>query len=144
MARANATRDNKNFMKRGVTVAVIPFVEADVVANSGDGSVVLVLPDRVLVTDVITNITTASGTASAQMDIQINGTDLVNNAAVAAANVTEETVVATQKYQATGGEVVLKPGATAPAAGDLVGEVYIQYIELDRNMLGEYTEMLSA
>lgn len=140
MARTNKTRDALFGQKKGVSVAVIQFVEADVVA---DGSVFVQLPARVMIQNITSNITTASTTATSTLDIEANGVVLVNEMAVAAANIGDETLVAAARYLPNGGELVLKPGAVAPAAGDLVGELIVEYIELDKNC-GEYTEFLSA
>lgn len=140
MARANKTRDGVVAQKKGVCVASIPFVEADVLV---DGSVYVQLPDRVMITRVVSNITTASGTAGATVDVVANGVVLVNELAVAAANVTDETLVAAAQYLATGGELVIKAGATTPADGALIGEILVEYIEMDKNT-GEYTVHLDA
>lgn len=143
MARQNLTRSNDNFQKRGVSVAVIPFVEADVTANAADGSVMFQLPPRSLINRVTSNITTASGTANATIDVLVGANVLVNELPVAAANIDDETLVAAYRYAATGGEVIIKSGAVAPANGALVGELYIEYIELDKKT-GEYTRILAS
>lgn len=140
MARANKTRDGIVAQKKGVCVCSIPFVEADVLV---DGSVYVQMPDRSLITRVVSNITTASGTASATLDVVANSVVLVNEMAVAAANVTDETLVAAAQYMATGGELVIKAGGTTPADGALIGEILVEYIEMDKNT-GEYTEHLDS
>jgi len=140
MARLNKTRDGVVAQKKNVCVMSIPFVEADILV---DGSVYVQIPDRSMITKVISNITTASGTAGATLDVVANGVVLVNEMAVAAANVTDETLVAAAQYLATGGELVIKAGATTPADSALIGEVLIEYIEMDKNT-GEYTEHLLA
>ena len=140
MARANKTRDGSNYQKKGVCVCVIPFVEADVLV---DGSVYVNLPARTMIQNVTSNITTASGTANATLDVVANGTVLVNEMAVATANVGDETLVASARYLATGGELVIKAGAVTPADGALVGELVIEYIELDKNT-GEFTKFLNS
>lgn len=143
MARQNKTRDSDMFQKRGVCIAVIPFVEADVTANTADGSVMVNLPPRVFITRVSSNVTAASATASATIDVLANGVVLVNELPVAIADIADETLVAAARYLATGGEVVIKSGAVAPATGSLVGELYIEYIELDKKN-GEYTRVLAS
>jgi hypothetical protein len=134
------TRDNNMCQKKGVSVAVIPFVEADVLLT---GSTYVNLPKRSLITRIISNITTASGTASATLDVSANGTVIVNEMAVAVANVTDETLVAAAQYLATGGAIVIAAGAVTPADGALVGELVIEYIELDKNT-GEYTTITNS
>ncbi len=129
------TRDGILAQKKGVSVAVIPFVEADVLLT---GSKYVNLPDRSLITRVTSNIMTASGTASSTLDVKVNSVVLVNEMAVAAANVGDETLVAAARYLATGGAVEILAGAVTPANGALIGELTIEYIELDKNN-GEYT-----
>ena len=140
MARLNKTRDLAVAQKKSVCVAVIPFVEADILV---DGSVYMNIPERSMITRVTSNITTASGTATATVDVLANGVVLVNELAVAAANVGDETLVAAARYLVTGGELVIKAGAVTPADGALIGEILVEYIELDKNT-GEYTKHLAA
>lgn len=140
MARQNKTRDGILAQKKDVRVAVIPFVEADILV---DGSVYVNLPERTLIQRATINITTVSGTATATLDITANGTVLVNEQAATALGVADCTLVDAARYLATGGELVIKAGAVTPAAGDLVGELVVEYIELDKNN-GEYTKHLAA
>ena len=140
MARENKTRDGQLAQKKGVCVAVVPFVEADILV---DGAVYVNLPKRSLITRIVSNIMTASGTATATLDVVANGTNVVEEMAVAAANVTDETLVAAAQYLATGGELVIKAGAVTPADGALIGELVVEYIELDKNT-GEYTKHLAS
>lgn len=134
------TRDNNVMQKKGVCVAVIPFVEADVLLA---GSTYVNIPERSLITRIISNITTASGTASATLDVSAGGTVIVNEMAVAATGVTDETLVAAAQYLATGGVILIAAGAVTPADGALVGELVIEYIELDKNT-GEYTSITNS
>jgi len=140
MARENKTRDLIFAQKKGVCVAVIPFVEADILV---DGAVYVNIPKRSLITRVTSNITTESGTATATLDVLANGVVLVNELPVAIADVADEALVAAARYLATGGELVIKAGAVTPADGALIGELIVEYIELDKNS-GEYTEHLAA
>jgi len=140
MARANKTRDDSNYQKKGVCVCVVPFVEADVLV---DGSVYVNFPPRTMIQRVTSNVTTATGTTNATLDVVANGVVLVNEMAVAAANVTDETLAAAARYLATGGECVIKAGAVTPADGALIGELIIEYIELDKNT-GEFTAFLNS
>ena len=140
MARANKTRDTVLAQKRGVCVAVIPFVEADVLV---DGSVYVNLPEEVMIMSVTSQITTASGTASSTLDITFKGVVLVNEMAVSSADITSETLVAAARYSATGGELVAKAGAVTPADGALVGTLIVEYIELEKTS-GEYTKFLDS
>lgn len=141
MAAEDKTRDDLNFQKKGVCVMVAPLVETEI---NGDGAIIGVLPERAIITDVILNVTTESGTASATIDVLV-GSDVVANEidVNSAAGAIVGTVVAAQAYRATGGNVIVKDGSTAPAAGDLVMEAVVQYIELDKNT-GEYTEFYEA
>lgn len=140
MARTNKTRDSNFHQKKAVQVAVIQIAEADILV---DGSVYVNLPERTMINRVTSNVTTASTTASSTLDVVANGVVLVNELAVAAANIGDETLIAAARYLATGGELVVKAGATTPAAGDLVMELIVEYIELDKNC-GEYTLFLDS
>lgn len=141
MARLNKTR-TEVAQKKGVCVAVIPFVEADIVGDV-DGAVYVQIPERTIIQNVTSNITTASGTANATLDVLANGVVLVNELPVAAANIDDETLIAAARYLANGGELTIRPGAVAPANGALVGELIVEYIELDKR-IGEYTEFLNS
>ena len=140
MARANKTRDGLLNQKKGVCVLVIPFVEADVLV---DGSVYANLPDRSMITRVTSNVTTASATALSTLDVLANGVILVNELPVAIADIADETLEAAARYLATGGELVIKAGAVTPATGSLVGELIVEYIELDKTT-GEMTKYLPS
>lgn len=140
MARENKTRDGSFHQKKGVCVAVMAIVEADILV---DGAVYVNLPDRVMITRVTSNITTASGTANATLDVLANGVVLVNELPVAIADIADETLITAARYIATGGELVIKAGAVTPADGALIGEILVEYIELDKNT-GEYTQFLAA
>lgn len=143
MARQNLTRSGDNYQKRAIRVAVIPFVEADVTANAADGSVVFNLPPRTIVNRVTSIVTAASGTVNATIDVTIGATVLVNELPVAIADIGDETLVAAARIATTGGEVIIKSGAVAPATGSLVGELIVEYLELDRKV-GEFTRMLTS
>lgn len=143
MARQNITRDDNNFQKRGVCVAVFDFVEADVLFDSGAGSVGVNLPDNIVILSAGILVETVSSTGSATCDILVGASVLANEVAVTAAGMIPGTVVAAVAEQATGGELIIRNGAVAPAAGDLVGKVIVEYIELDK-VTGEYTQMLDS
>ena len=128
----NRKREGKYNQKRGVSVLTIPFTESQVI---GDGSVFATLPANSLVIYANMTVTTASGTVSATIQPVINGSNYGAALAVTAAGSTN---INTPVYLATGGDVVLMPGATAPATGALVGIMTIEYIENDK-VTGEYT-----
>lgn len=132
---ANKTRIGLNNQKRGVCVAKASFVEADILLL---GSELFVLPDNCIITKVLLDITTVSGTATATVDVVANGAVVVNEAAVTAAAVVDATLVNTATKLLTGGTVVLLAGAVTPADGALIGNILIEYIELDK-VTGEYT-----
>ena len=135
MAATDRTRDDLNFQKKGVSVAVAPFVESEI---TGDGSIFFNLPPRSVIIGIAVNVTTVSTTASSTLDVNYNGSEVGSEIAVTVAGVIVDTVTPANAYSATGGQLVVKAGSTAPAAGDLVGEIIVQYIELDKNC-GEYT-----
>ncbi|MDX1810302.1 MAG: hypothetical protein R3240_00020 [Gammaproteobacteria bacterium] len=142
MARKNMTREANAFQKKGVCVLSAPVLEADIVADAA-GAVYAVLPPRSLITNIIVNVTTVSTTASATVDVAVNGTVVANEVAVTTAGAIVGTIVSGEAYLATGGELTVLPGSTAPAAGDLVADIVVEYIELDKN-IGEYTVLLNS
>jgi hypothetical protein len=72
------------------------------------------------------------------LDVLVGATVVANEVAVTAAGMIEGTMVAANQYFATGGVVTVRAGAVTPAAGDFVGELIVEYIELDKTN-GEYT-----
>jgi hypothetical protein len=132
MAAVDRKREGKYNQKRGVSILTIPFVESQVI---GDGSVFATLPSNSLVIFANMTVTTQSGTASATVQPVINGSNYGSALAVTAIGTNN---INTPVYLATGGDVVLKPGTTAPADGALVGIVQVIYIEQDK-VTGEYT-----
>lgn len=132
---ADLKRTGTNNQKRGVSVLSCPFVEADIVAG---GSIFATLPPRTLITNVIVNVTTVSGTASSTVDVEANGTVVANEVAVTVAGAIVGTIVAAAAYLPTGGDIEVLAGAVAPAAGGLVGDIIVEYVELDKTT-GEYT-----
>lgn len=138
MAHENLTRKLHIAQKKGVCVAAVQFNGTEV---AGTGAVYVSLPERVIIQRVTSNVFTAGG-AGATVDISANGTVIVNELAVAATGVGDETVIDAARYLATGGELVILAGATSPSAA-LDAEVYIEYIEVDKHT-GEYTEFLNS
>ncbi len=140
MTRKNKTRNGVLAQKKGVCVAVIPFVEADILV---DGSVYVEMPKRSIITNVFGNIKVTSGTASAVLTVVANGSTIVNSLSVTAETVVAGSLIPSSQYLETGGELVIKSGAVAPATGSLVGELVVEYVELIRN-IGEYTTFLDS
>jgi len=140
MARENKTRDGILAQKKSICVASCPVLEADILV---DGAVYVNLPPRSLIVAVIANVVTVSGTANATIDVLANGAVVANEVPVTVAGAIVGTVITTAAYLLTGGELVVKAGAVTPADGALVGDVIVEYIELDKNT-GEYTEFLDS
>ena len=134
---ADKTRDDNNFQKRGVCVFTAPLAEADILTT---GSVYGNLPERSLIVSAGVLVTTVSTTTSSTLDVKVGSTVVANEVAVTAAGFIAGTMVAANQYFATGGAITVLAGSTTPAAGDLVGELVIEYIELDKTT-GEYTTM---
>jgi len=128
-------RTGLNNQKRSVSVLSVPFVEADILTT---GSIYAALPPRSLILSVTIVVTTVSGTSSSTIDIEANGTVVANENAVTVAGAIVGTVVAAAAYLATGGNIEILAGATTPADGALVGDLVIEYVELDKTN-GEYT-----
>jgi len=129
-------RTGTNNQKRSPSVLSAPFVEANILTT---GSIFATLPPRSLITSVIVNVKTVSGTASSTLDVSANGTVVANEVAVTTAGAIVGTVVAGAAYLATGGDIVVLAGSTTPANGALVGDIVVEYIELDKTN-GEYTD----
>lgn len=129
------TRDDLNFQKRNVSIFKADLVEADILLA---GSVYGNLPPRSVIMYAGILVTTSSGTANATLDISVGATVVANEVDVTAAGMIDGTLVAANRYFATGGAITVAAGAVTPAAGDLVGELVIEYIELDKTN-GEYT-----
>ena len=137
---SDKTRDDNNFQKRGVCVFTAPLAEADILST---GSSYGNLPERVVVISAAVLVTTVSATATATVDIKVGSTVVANEVAVTAAGFIAGTMVAANQYFATGGMITVLAGAVTPAAGDLVGELVIEYIELDK-VTGEYTQITNS
>lgn len=137
---SDKTRDDNNFQKRKVCVFVAPLAEVDILTT---GSVYGKLPDNSVVISASILVTTVSGTASSTLDIKVGSTVVANEVAVTAAGMIAGTMVAANQYFATGGDITVLAGAVAPAAGDFIGYVIIEYIELDLHT-GDYTEMTNS
>lgn len=133
---ADRKRTGLNNQKRSVSVLSVPFVEADILLT---GSIYATLPARSLITNIIVNVKTVSGTASSTVDITADGTVVANEVAVTTAAAVVGTLVAAATYLATGGDVIVLAGAVTPADGALIGELIVEYVELDKTN-GEYTD----
>lgn len=132
MAATDRKREGKLNQKRTASYMVIPFTEAQILV---DGSIFATFPQRSLIRGITMVTITASGTASSTVQPVANGTNLGSALAVTTAGAATAT---TSVYLPTGGDLVLKSGATAPATGSLVGEFVVEYVELDKTN-GEYT-----
>jgi hypothetical protein len=93
-----------------------------------------------MIVRVFINVLTQSTTGSSSLTVTDGTNNIAANIAVTAVGGIAGTVVAAQVYRATGAGIVVKPGATAPAAGNLTGELIVEYIELDKTT-GEYTQI---
>ena len=140
MARKNKTRDGTIAQKKSVCLATIPFVEADIL---GAGSVFVEMPKRSFITRIFISVLTASGTASSTIDALANSNFITLNLPVTIITVAEGVLINIYRYLETGGELVIKAGTTPPADGALVGELIVEYYELDKNT-GEYTSYLNS
>ena len=127
------TRNSLYNQKRESVAIVADVSEAEILAVAG----VVNLPKRCLVTDVYAIVKTASTTAGSQVSLRVGATAIATDLPVSAVGVQREATVAPQ-YFATGGLVEIIGGTTPPAAGDLVSEYVVEYIELDK-VTGEYT-----
>lgn len=132
MAATDRKREGKLNQKRTASYMVIPFTEAQILV---DGSIFATFPQRSLIRGITMATITASGTATSTVQPVANGVNLGAALAVTTAGAATAT---TSVYLPTGGDLVLKSGATAPATGSLVGELVIEYVELDKTN-GEYT-----
>ena len=129
-------RTGVNNQKRSVSVLSVPLVEADILTT---GSIYATLPARSLILSVSVNVVTVSGTASSTVDVEANGAVVANEVAVTVAGNIVGTVVSAAAYLATGGNIEVLAGAVTPEDGAFVGDLVIEYIELDKTN-GEYTD----
>lgn len=128
---ADMKREGTFNQKRRVSVGVFALTEADILG----GAIVATLPARSIVTGVKTLVTTASGTLSSSITVNVGTTSIATGVDVTTTGVK---TTATPGYFATGGDISVVAGATAPATGSLECEVVVEYIELDVKS-GEYT-----
>jgi len=135
--------------KREGNAGVFPLVEADIIvaavaanpaiqqiAVPANTAIVANLPARSVITGIRTIVTTASTTAGANISMKVGATVIAANVAVATRGVKVSTPPASS-YFPTGGQIAITPGTVAPAAGNLVCEVVVEFIELDK-LEGEY------
>lgn len=118
--------------KKGVSVFVGDIVEADIVA----GTTLFNLPEDSYVTKAFIDVTTVSTTATATVDVKVGSTVVANECAATAAGYAAGTQVPAKFTE--GGAVTAVVGAVAPAAGDLVCTLYVEYTEYAKN-IGELT-----
>jgi hypothetical protein len=94
-----------------------------------------------MIVRVFINVLTQSTTGSSSLTVTDgSNNNIAANIAVTAVGGIAGTLVAAQLHRPTGASIVVKPGATAPAAGNLTGELIVEYIELDKTT-GEYTQI---
>lgn len=129
------TRTGLNNQKRNCRFVVAAPSEAEIL--SAGNAIIANLPERVLLTKAYAIVKTASTTGAATLDIKVGATVVANEVPVAALGVGEG-VNFVPVYLATGGALTVAGGAVLPAAGDLVAEIVVEYIELDK-VTGEYT-----
>lgn len=130
MAATDRKREGMNNQKREMRVMVVPVTGPEL---ADDGSIYATLPENSTVLGV--SLTTlVAGAASSTAQININGTN--HGAALATAALGSVANATPVKYS-TGGDVIIKAGATAPGA-NFVGEVTISYVETQM-VNGEYT-----
>jgi hypothetical protein len=130
MAATDLRRKGLNNQKREVRVISVPLTGAEV---AGDGSIYATLPPSALVIHGAVTTTTA-GAGSSTVVIEIAGAAHGSPSATAAAG---SVINGTAKLFATGGNVVVKAGATAPGT-NFVGQLDLCYIE-HAQVNGEYT-----
>jgi hypothetical protein len=118
--------------KKGVSVfTAYGVTEADL------GTVLGYLPNNSLIVSEVIEIVTASGTAGAQISLNIAGTAVVANAAATPAAVLPNTVT---KNLPLGGAIQVVAGTTAPATGSTVFNITLMYIEYSKSN-GELTRL---
>lgn len=122
------TRDSSR--KRGVNIFY-----AEGILESELGDTLGTLP-ACFVTNAFINVTTVSTTGTSTVDVKVGSTVIGNECAATAAGYAAGTA-APAKF-ATGGVITVVDGAVAPAAGDLVFDLYLEYIEYDK-VTGELT-----
>lgn len=134
---ADLTNLEDNQMKREVSVfKALGLTEAQLL---GVG-ILFNLPRNSFVSKVDIYISTVSTTANSTMDVLVGGVELASEMPVTVAGVSvPPAVLAAARKYANGGAVTVAGAGVPPAAGDLVFDVIIEYIELDRHT-GAFTD----
>ena len=140
MAVKDNTREGLHNRKRSPNNFVaLDILEADIV-GSAEGVLLGRLPKgNVLVKSVTPVIKTVSGTASSLVQITIGANTIKNNVAATSAVWSEAISGGANRIYTTGGDIIVKAGATAPATGSLVMHLIVEYVELDK-VGQEYTD----
>lgn len=128
MAAVDGRLNAKFRQKRGVSVGVYDLGYADLAT---DGTIVAALPAGSIITKVVLIEKTAAN-AGATFDLNVGSTAIVNEGALDSSN--SATVILADL--ATGGNLVIKNGATASSAGTF--RFIVEYVEYNKTT-GEYT-----
>lgn len=128
MAAVDGRLNTKFRQKRGVSVGVYDLGYADLAT---DGTIVAALPAGSIITKVVLIEKTAAN-AGATFDLNVGSTAIVNEGALDSSN--SATVILADLT--TGGNLVIKNGATASSAGTF--RFIVEYVEYNKTT-GEYT-----
>ncbi len=128
MAAVDGRLNAKFRQKRGVSVGVYDLGYADLAT---DGTIVAALPAGSIITKVVLIEKTAAN-AGATFDLNVGSTAIVNEGALDSSN--SATVILADLT--TGGNLVIKNGATASSAGTF--RFIVEYVEYNKTT-GEYT-----
>jgi hypothetical protein len=116
------TYKSTNFQQRAVSVSCIKSVaEADILSTA----ILWLLPKNILLTTTRVAVQYSSGTASATIKIFVDALEV----AELPVDMAQYLVDMSNYIFPIGGQVTVTAGSTAPAAGDLIVDITMEYIE---------------
>jgi hypothetical protein len=128
-------REGLNNQKRGICVMVSDLLADADIASTGSTIATLPAQSVIIAARVMTTVVTASGGVA----LDYNGSAIEAAIVCTALGPLAGTVIGTAAYSATGGDIVVKDGGTAPGDTAWEGYIIIEYIELGK-VTGEYTD----
>ncbi len=126
----NLTRVSNNFQKKGFSAAHFALDFTDLTADSGTGSIVMVMPKDCIIIHIGVIEDTAAN-VGANATITVGGTTIATNGPIDAS-----TIFTLAPVHHDGGDFIIKQGSTPPTQGTF--SFFVLYIEHEKHT-GEYT-----
>jgi len=122
----NLTRQNGYNQKNKVSIFCARHVDyTDLIADSGEGSILFVMPVHSIVMHVMM-VEEKAANAAAKFSVTVGGIALLTNEALDADNIIEPPNILTTHIE-YGGDVIFKQGTSPPTQGEFT--FIIEYIE---------------